>query len=76
MHKLGWLSNRYLLLGIGVELVMLLALIYIPFLADLFEMTPLPLHAWPILAVFAPILIVLERIRKSAALWLERLRHG
>ena len=76
VHKLGWLSNRYLLLGIGVELVMLLALIYIPFLADLFEMTPLPVHAWPILAVFAPILIVLERIRKSAALWLERLRHG
>jgi magnesium-transporting ATPase (P-type) len=76
VRKLGWLSNRYLLLGIGVELVMLLALIYIPFLADLFEMTPLPPHAWPVLAIFAPILIVLERVRKSVALWLERLRHG
>ena len=42
----------------------------------LFEMTPLPLHIWPVLAMFAPIMIVLERVRKSAALYLERLRHG
>jgi magnesium-transporting ATPase (P-type) len=76
VHLLGWLSNRYLLLGIGVELVMLLALIYIPFLSDLFEMTPLPLLIWPVLALFAPIMIALERVRKSAALHLERLRHG
>ncbi len=76
VHLLGWLSNRNLLLGIGLELLMLLALIYVPFLSDLFEMTPLPLHIWPVLAMFAPIMIVLERVRKSAALYLERLRHG
>jgi magnesium-transporting ATPase (P-type) len=76
VHRLGWLSNRYLLLGIGLELLMLVALIYVPFLADLFEMTPLPLHAWPVLALFAPILFVLERIRQGAAHWLEQLRHA
>ena len=76
VHRLGWLSNRYLLLGIGLELLMLVALIYVPFLAELFELAPLPAHAWPALVLFAPILFVLERIRKGAALWLERLRHG
>jgi magnesium-transporting ATPase (P-type) len=76
VHKLGWLSNRYLLLGILLELLMLIALIYVPFLSDVFEMTPLPLLIWPILGLFAPILIALERIRKSAALGVERLRHG
>ncbi|MCJ7512573.1 MAG: cation-transporting P-type ATPase, partial [Anaerolineales bacterium] len=76
VHLLGWLSNRYLLLGIGLELLMLVALIYIPFLSNLFDMTPLPLHTWPALLLFAPILFVLERIRKGAALWLDRLRHA
>jgi len=76
VHRLGWLSNRYLLLGIGLELLMLVALIYVPFLAELFELAPLPTHAWPALVLFAPILFVLERIRKGAALWFERLRHG
>jgi len=76
VHLLGWLSNRYLLLGIALEILMLIALIYVPFLSDLIGMTPLPLLLWPILGLFAPVLIALERIRKSAALGVERLRHG
>jgi Ca2+-transporting ATPase len=75
VRSLGWLSNPYLLLGIAVELLMLVALIYLPIFAGVFGLTPLPWQAWPILLFYAPLLVLMEHMRKRVANWLDRLRR-
>lgn len=61
---LGLLSNRTLLAGITVQVLLLFGMIYIQPAAALLGLAPLPLHAWLWLALFAPILYGLERTRK------------
>jgi Ca2+-transporting ATPase len=73
---LGWLSNRSLLLGIGIEIAIILALIYIPVLARAFNHLPLPLVYWAGLILYAPILYSLEWIRKSILRRMARIQQG
>lgn len=63
--SIGWLSNKYLWLGILVEVVGILAIIYIPFLANLFRVAPLPAWMWIVLAMNALVLYSMEWIRKA-----------
>ncbi len=62
--SLGWLSNKYLWIGIIIEMSVILSIIYIPFLAKLFEHVPLPGWIWIGLALNAPVLYSFEWIRK------------
>jgi len=62
---LGWFSNKYLLVGILIELTGILGIIYIPFLARIFNHTPLPAWMWVGLALYAPFLYTIEWIRKA-----------
>jgi Ca2+-transporting ATPase len=64
VHRMGWLSNRFLLIGIAVEGVLILTLIYWQPLAGLFEHLPLPPVTWLGLVLYAPVLYVLEWLRK------------
>jgi Ca2+-transporting ATPase len=64
VHRMGWLSNRFLLAGIAVEVLLILALIYWPPLAGLFEHTPLPPHFWLGLLVYPAVMYLLEWLRK------------
>jgi hypothetical protein len=57
-------SNPTLLLAILVEIIIILALIYVRPLSDLFEHVPLPLYYWIGLALYAPIVYYLDWIRK------------
>jgi magnesium-transporting ATPase (P-type) len=63
--KLGFFSNRFLLLSVAVETGLILALIYIPPLASLFEHLPIPAGYWWLLALYGPILYLIEKFRKS-----------
>jgi magnesium-transporting ATPase (P-type) len=74
-RSLGWLSNRLLLLGVFVEIVIILALIYIPPLATAFEHVPLPPIYWFGLALYGPILYSLDWLRKGAVRWLQQERE-
>jgi len=67
VYRLGLFSNRFLLVGIGFELALILALIYLPPLATLFEHRPLPLFYWGGLLLYAPVVYGLDRMRKSLA---------
>ncbi len=71
VHSLGWASNRFLLLGMVVEVVLILATVYIEPLASLFEHQPLPLKVWLGLGLFAPILYVLDWLRREIFRWKE-----
>jgi magnesium-transporting ATPase (P-type) len=71
---LGWLSNGYLLLGVGIEIAVIVALIYVPFLGNAFNHSQLPAQYWLGLGLFGPVLYSLEWIRKAISRRLDRLR--
>jgi P-type Ca2+ transporter type 2C len=71
-RHLGWLSNRFLLGGVAIELAIILCLIYIPVLAQIFDHVPLPAYYWIFLSLFAPIVYSLDWIRKGLVRWLGR----
>lgn len=71
---LGWLSNRYLLGGIFVELLAILSIIYIPFLARIFSHVPMPGWIWIGLGFYALVLYSIEWIRKMINRGLKKYR--
>src|SRR5579859_2961769 len=64
-RQLGWLRNRFLLVGVAVEIVLIVLLIYVPPLAARFEHLPLPIAWWAGLAMYPLVLYGLDRVRKS-----------
>jgi Ca2+-transporting ATPase len=64
-RSLGWFSNRFLLVGTGLEILLIIFLIYYRSLAGLFQHVPLPLVFWLWLALYPVILYNLEWIRKG-----------
>jgi magnesium-transporting ATPase (P-type) len=75
-HRLGWLSNPFLLLGIAAEIAIILVLIYFPPLALLFQHVPLPPVFWVGLVLFSLVIYSLDRIRKEVVWRLERARDA
>ena len=69
LHESIWHAglggNRTLLIGIGVEIGLLLALVYVGPLASVFGLAPLTLPHWLMLATFAPLLLAMEEARKA-----------
>jgi magnesium-transporting ATPase (P-type) len=74
--SLGWLSNKYLGIGILIEILAILAMVYIPFLAKIFNHTPLPLWMWMGLALNALVLYSMEWVRKAIVRGIKNLRNG
>jgi Ca2+-transporting ATPase len=70
--QLGLASNRLLLVGIGVELALLLLLVYVPPLSSVFGLAPLQLKHWLLLATFGPLLLIGEEGRKLVGRWIRR----
>ena len=64
---LGLFSNRPLLWAVIAEIVILLALIYVPPLAHVFHLAPLAPAHWLLLATFGPLLLLAEEVRKAVA---------
>jgi P-type Ca2+ transporter type 2C len=62
--SLGLFSNRPLLWAMGMELFILLGLIYLRPLAAIFQLAPLSLNHWLFLASLGPLLLVAEEVRK------------
>jgi Ca2+-transporting ATPase len=63
--QIGWFRNKYIWIGIGIELIIIFLLIYIPFLAGVFNHVEIPLYYWPGLFMYAIILYSLEWLRKA-----------
>jgi magnesium-transporting ATPase (P-type) len=74
--NLGWLSNKYLWTGILIELLSIVSIIYVPFLAKIFNHTPLPIWMWLGLGLNALVLYSMEWIRKAIRRSLKNLRAG
>jgi hypothetical protein len=67
VHHLGWFSNRFLLVGLVVQVALFLLLVYVEPLASLFEHLPIPPAYWLGLSLFAPALYALGWVGKSLA---------
>ncbi len=65
--QLGFFSNRTLLLGIVIEIVILLHLVYLPPLARVFGLAPLQWQHWALLAIFPVIFLGAEELRKLSS---------
>ncbi|HET7376943.1 MAG TPA: cation transporting ATPase C-terminal domain-containing protein, partial [Anaerolineae bacterium] len=74
VYSLGLLSNRLLLIGIAVEVVLIFAMIYVPLISPWFNHLPLPPVFWLIVVVNGPILYLADRVRKTVARRLENRR--
>lgn len=60
----GLFKNKWIIRGILFELVVLLSIIYIPFLQGIFSTTALGLNEWLYLILFIPIMFFAEELRK------------
>jgi Ca2+-transporting ATPase len=74
--QLGWGSNKMLLAGLALALIVIVGLIYVPGLADDFDSQPFPNILWPFLFLSGFTLYVLEWFRKWILRWLDKLRIG
>ncbi len=68
LNSIGWFSNPSLWLAMGLEVAILLLLIYLKPLSSVFELEPLSGVDWLLLAGFGPVLFVAEETRK----WMVR----
>jgi Ca2+-transporting ATPase len=74
--QMGWGSNKVLLLGILLSLLIILGMVFIPFFARIFDNEIFPYIYWPVLAFFSFILYVMEWLRKGIIRWTEGKRAG
>jgi magnesium-transporting ATPase (P-type) len=63
--RIGFLSNRLILLGIAFELLFTAALLYVPFLQGVFTTTPLGLREWLLLLGMMAVVFLMEEARKK-----------
>ncbi len=75
VRRMGFLTNRFLLMGIAIEVLILLAMIYLSPLAWLFEHWPIPLNYWGGLILFGPALYLVEWMRKNVVRYLRSRRR-
>jgi magnesium-transporting ATPase (P-type) len=64
--RMSPLRNKWLLAGILSQVVILLVLVYAPFLQPLFKTAPLSLTDWMFLYGMAPLVLLVEELRKAA----------
>jgi P-type Ca2+ transporter type 2C len=71
-RRLGWFSNRFLVMGVGIEIALIITLIYLHPLAIIFQHIPLPLVFWLWLGLYPLALYSLEWIRKQ---WVRMIKY-
>ncbi len=69
LFRVGFFTNRLLLVGLGGVAVVLLALSYVPFLQAVFRTAPLEGRDWLFLLIFPPLQVLISEMRKA---WLRR----
>jgi magnesium-transporting ATPase (P-type) len=72
IFRIGFLTNRLVLLGIAVELTLLAILIYTPFLQPIFNTASIGPTDWIYLFAWTPVIFLLDELRKLILRWRER----
>jgi len=69
VFKVGLFTNRQVNIGIVVELLLIVALVYLPPLQAIFHTTALGIKDWLLLCIWPPVIFFLEELRKA---WMNR----
>ena len=72
IFDVGFFTNKLLLVGIASEILLMLAVVYVPFLGDVFQTSALRWNEWLFVLALWPALLVADEVRK----WLVRRRIG
>jgi len=67
VFKVGLFKNKQVNLGIIIEIVIILCLIYLPPLQSIFHTTALNISDWALLCAWPPLILFIEEIRKAIA---------
>ncbi|MFZ5813637.1 MAG: cation-translocating P-type ATPase [Thermodesulfobacteriota bacterium] len=65
--RVGLGANRMVWIGVATELVLVSLIIYLPGLRTVFGVSPFPLANWLFLFAWAPLLLVVDEVRKALA---------
>ena len=65
VFRLGFLSNRLIWLGIAVEWVLILSIIYVVPLQKIFATAPLSVWQWALLILCPPLILIADELRKQ-----------
>ncbi len=68
---LGWFTNPLIWLGIGVEWVLIFAIVTLPPLQTIFFTAPLAPHQWLLLLLCPPLVLGVEEGRKALFRWMD-----
>jgi len=72
VSRIGFFTNRLLLMGIVFEIILQIVLVYTPVGQMLFALAPIPLSVWLFLVPFAILLFMAEEGRKMIVRWLKQ----
>jgi magnesium-transporting ATPase (P-type) len=64
IFKIGPFKNKQVNIGIIVELILVVALMYVPFLRNVFQTSPVPLLGWVFLFCIPLPIVLIEEARK------------
>jgi len=67
IFKIGFFSNRIVIGGIAVAILLQITVIYLPFLQNVFYTVPLTMSDWGIIILLAIGILILEELRKLVA---------
>lgn len=75
IFSVGFFSNRLLLIGIIVELILIFILVYVKPFQEIFGLRPLTTTDWLFLFIFTPVILFADEIRKFIArrVWKEKI---
>ncbi len=65
IFKIGFFTNRLVIMGIMTEISILLILFYVPFFNLIFNTAPLGLREWGLVMLPAPVILLLDELRKK-----------
>jgi P-type Ca2+ transporter type 2C len=65
VFKVGLFSNKQINFGIVFEIVLMIAIVYLPPLQSVFHTGPLNLSDWLFLCVWPPLILLIEEARKA-----------
>jgi len=63
--RVGFTTNRMVWIGVASELVLVSLIIYLPGLRPVFGVAPFPLENWLFLLACAPLLLLVDEVRKA-----------
>lgn len=76
VFKIGIFKNRFLLIGIAVELMLAILFVYVKPFQTWFEQAPLDFYDWLFLLAWVPSMLVADEARKAIVRWRIRAKEA